>query len=190
MRKNDFVTLNKMTKRINSANGKIKAVIEPTSIYAPDSSKSTTLIYDEDKAQKDSKAMLKVLISDYMSTGGDGFDDYFTKSNTKQFPYTTYAYPDGTQMNLRNMVTEFFKGSTGSSCPLSYLSKQQTSNDTLNLVKLNLIKRIYSNGNIESLDDSSPLIDQSNASCVATQRVLARSLDMLDDCFYEETPAN
>ncbi len=155
----------------------IQATLYGDTLY---SDSETVLTYNENVSNE--KSMLKVLISDYMSTGGDKFD--FDRNEKKQFPYKNYTYPDGSPMNLRNMVTEFFKGSSNTYCPLSY-SPNTKSENPQQLVKLNLIKRIYSDSDVRYKETS--IVDSSNASCIITQKVLARTLDMLDDCFYPDT---
>ena len=125
--------------------------------------------------------MLKIIISDYMSSGGDGFNEYFSKVDAKQFPYTAFTYPDGSQMNLRNMVTEFFKSSNSTTCPFTTDSNVKAY-DNMELVKTNLIKRIYTDTDVPDLDKISQ-DDLHNSSCIATQRRLAEQL-MNDVCYY------
>lgn len=165
-------------------NNTINARIRENTLYS-DSTQNESIQYNKELAEKDSNVMLKVLISDYMSTGGDGFNEFFSRTDAKQFPYKNYTYPDGSKMNLRNMVTEFFKSSSSTICSFGNISKNsQQTEDSFLLLKKNLIKRIYTNKNIPSPDDSNT-IDQSNASCAATQRALAAAFGMEKDCFYD-----
>ncbi len=132
-----------------------------------------------------SSSNIKVAISDYLATGGDTVASIAKLGceNEKKTSICNAAYADPT-VSFSQLIKDYYADSYEQPCSQSDPDTGSVI-ENIDVIKLNMLKRMFTNENVSHQNFD---IDTAGASCIATQKKLAKSLGIYDLCHYEDAP--